>query len=414
MKFVVCLGAVLLSFLVNLSVADEANWPQWRGPNRDDVSQETGLLQSWPEEGPERVWLFKDCGLGYSGPAVVGDRIYILGARQDEEQLLCLRASDGKELWATSIGEILENGWGDGPRSTPTVDGDRVYALGGQGTLVCCNTHDGTLRWSKTMQDLGGELPMWGYCESPLVHNDFVICTPGGEQGAIVAFDKQSGQLVWQTSDLTAGAHYSSLVTAEHLGRSLCIQLFEGQLIGVDLEEGSLLWSEPWVGQAAVIPTPIVWGRKIYVTSGYGAGCMMVEMGANHSITKVYDNRLMSNHHGGVIQIGEHLFGHSNKKGWTCQEFDTGEKVWQERGELGKGAIAYADGRFYCLGEDDGEVVLIAASQEGWQEHGRFRLEPQTELRSPRGRIWTHPVITGGRLYLRDQDLLFSFDVRGK
>ncbi len=406
--------AVLFASLAASALAVEANWPQWRGPKRDDVSQETGLLQSWPEGGPKQVWLFKDCGLGYSGPAIVGDRIYILGARDEKEQLLCLRASDGKQLWAVAVGNVLENAWGNGPRSTPTVDGNLVYALSGQGNLVCCNTKDGSLVWSKAMTELGGELPVWGFSESPLIHGNHVLCTPGGDQGAIVALEKLSGDLVWQTSELTDIAHYSSIVVAKHLGKQVGVQLLVSQLVGIDLGDGSLLWSVPWPGRVAVVPTPIVWENKIYVSSGYGAGCMMVEMGENHSISTVYDNKLMSNHHGGIIRINDSLFGHSNKKGWTCQDFNTGEKVWQNRKELGKGSIAYADGRFYCLSEGEGEVVLIAPSKEGWKEHGRFRLDPQTELRSPKGRIWTHPVIAGGRLYLRDQELLFSFDVQAK
>ncbi|NOY40785.1 MAG: PQQ-binding-like beta-propeller repeat protein [Planctomycetes bacterium] len=415
MKYSVFFGAVVLfASSITSALAVDANWPQWRGPNRDDVSQETGLLQSWPEGGPKQVWLFEDCGLGYSGLAIVGNRIYILGARSEKEQLLCLRASDGKELWAVSVGNVLKNSWGNGPRSTPTVDGNLVYALSGQGNLVCCNTKDGSLVWSKTMLELGGGLPVWGFSESPLIHGNHLLCTPGGDQGAVVALEKLSGDLVWQASELTDIAHYSSIVVAEHLGKQVGIQFLVSQLVGIDLEDGSVLWSVPWPGRTAVVPTPIVWGDKIYVSSGYGTGCMMVKMGENHSISPVYDNKLMSNHHGGIIRIDDSLFGYSNKKGWTCQDFDTGEKVWQERKEFDKGSIAYADGRFYCLSEGEGEVVLIASSKEGWEEHGRFRLDPQTELRSPKGRIWTHPVITGGRLYLRDQELLFSFDVQAK
>jgi len=414
MKLHFLLVCFALLFSTEALLAEEANWPGWRGPNRDDVSTETGLLQEWPEGGPPQVWLFKDCGLGYSGPAIVGDRLYILGARNDEEQLICLQAANGKEIWSATVGSILENAWGNGPRSTPTVDGDFVYVLGGQGNLVCCNIKDGSQVWSQAMQDLGGAVPNWGYSESPLIDGEKILCTPGGEKGAIVALDKISGDLLWQANELTDIAHYSSIVVTEHLGKTVGVQLLLSQLVGFDINTGQVLWTTPWPGRTAVIPTPIVWEDKVYVTTGYGIGCMMVQMGDDHSITKVYDNHLLTNQHGGVIRLGKNIFGHSDKKGWTCQDFDTGEKVWQEKHELGKGAIAYADGRFYCLSENDGDVVLIAASTEGWEEHGRFRIEPQTELRSDRGKVWTHPVIAGGRLYLRDQDLLFSFDIRSR
>jgi len=414
MKSCVFLSVVLLITACDSLSAQDAYWPQWRGANRDDISHETGLLQDWAEGGPEKIWMFDDCGLGYSGPAIVGDRIYILGARGEEVQLICLRASDGKELWAVSIGTALENGWGNGPRSTPTVDGDYVYSLSGQGNLVCNSAKDGTQLWSKSMEEFGGSLPKWGFSESPTIHGNHVLCTPGGEQGSIVALDKISGDLIWQTADLEDTAHYSSIVITEHLGKQVGIQLLELQLVGFDLEYGSVLWSVPWPGKVAVIPTPVVWEDKIYVSSGYGSGCMMVQMGEDHTVEKIYDNKIMSNHHGGLIRLGDRIFGHSNSKGWTCQDFDSGKKVWQDRNALGKGTIAYADSRLYCMSEDEGEVVLIAPSQEGWEEHGRFTLEPQSEIRSPKGRIWTHPVIAGGRLYLRDQDLLFSFDVKAK
>ena len=399
---------LLLPTTVN---AIEGEWPQWRGPNRDDLSSETGLLESWPEDGPKQLWSSKECGLGYSGPAIVGDRLYILGSLNSSELLLCFNASSGEKIWESPVGKELENSWGNGPRSTPTVDGEFIYAAGGQGNLVCFRTSDGSQVWSKTMQDLGGKVPYWGYSESPLIHGGKLLYTPGGEQGAIVALDKTTGKLLWQTEKLADEAHYSSIVVKQHAGKTMGVQLLVSQLVGFDLENGAVLWSVPWGGSVAVVPTPVFWQDCVYVTSGYGAGCMLVRIADDFSAEVVYDNKLMSNHHGGVILIEDHLFGHSNKKGWTCQDIATGKKVWQDRHALGKGAIAYADQRFYCLGEDTGDVVLIASSKEGWEEHGRFTLDPQSELRSPKGRIWTHPVIANGRLYLRDQELLYCFDI---
>lgn len=405
----VLLAAALHACLAGSLVAED--WPQWMGAGRDGLTNETGLLQAWPEGGPERLWLAKTVGLGYSGPAVVAGKLFILGSREKTEQLICLDATSGDELWASDLAEEYDNGWGNGPRNTPTVDGDRVFVLSAKGTLVCLSKIDGQEVWRVRMQDFGGKIPTWGYAESPLVDGDRVLVTPGGDAGAIVCLDRATGELVWQAEGVTDKAHYSSIVVAEPHGRKQYVQLLPNQLVGIAAATGELLWQVDWPGKVAVIPTPLVRGNRIYVTSGYGVGCMQVEIAPDNTASIVYDNKAMKNHHGGVVLLGDHLYGHSDGVGWLCQDWATGKRAWRERGELGKGAIAYADGRFVCLGEDDGQVVLIAASPEGWEEHGRFTLDPQTELRKPKGKIWVHPVITDGRMYLRDQELLFCFDV---
>ncbi len=404
------LGFVLLLTLT--SPASEPTWPQWRGPHRDDLSQETGLLQSWPEEGPRQAWLFENCGLGYSGPAIVGNRLYIMGTRNDAEYLLAIDVSTGDEVWSTEIGPILENAWGDGPRGTPTVDGEFVYALGGEGNLICTRASDGKLVWQRAMQDLGGEVPKWGFAESPLIFEEKILCTPGGEQGAIVALSKKTGKLLWQTEDITGRSHYSSIILAQHNGAIQGIQLLASQVVGLDLADGRVRWHVDWPGGNAVVPTPIFHKGLVYVTSGYGVGGMLLRLSeTDDSVEEVYRNKIIKNHHGGVILLDDHLYGYSDRAGWVCQELESEKVVWRERSALGKGAIAYAEGRFYCLGERDGDVVLIEASTDGWNELGRFRLDPQTTQRSDRGKIWTHPVVCNGRLYLRDQELLFCFDV---
>ncbi len=397
------------------ALATAADWPQWRGPDRTDVSPETGLLTSWPPGGPRRVWLFTDAGVGYSGPAIVGDRLFLMGGRNGREQLFALDVESGAELWAADMGGILSNNWGDGPRGTPTVDGDYVYALGGEGNLVCAKADDGSVVWQVAMQDFGGKTPGWGYTESALVDGSKVVCTPGGDDGSLLALDKATGRVIWQSEDFTEGAQYSSIMAANINGTRQYVQLFQKTLVGIDAETGRLLWSSDWPGRTAVVPTPIPRDNFVYVTSGYGAGCKLVEIsGANNRVEEVYDNKEMKNHHGGVVLVGDHLFGYSDRVGWLCQDFMTGAKVWSDRDALGKGAVTYADGHYYCLEERSGTVALIAASIEGWQEKGRFKLTPQTEIRKSSGKIWTHPVIANGRMYLRDQDLVYCYDVGAK
>lgn len=354
--------------------------------------------------------MFENCGVGYSAPAIVKNRLYTLGARDGEEQLLALDATTGEELWHAPIGEILVNDWGDGPRGTPTVDGEFIYALGEQGNLVCVQADDGKVVWTRAMQDFGGKTPTWGYSESPLVVEEKLLCTPGGEDGAIVALDKKTGDELWQMKDVTSPAHYSSIVRADYAAGPECVQLLVDQVIGFDPTDGKVRWSHPWPGEVAVVPTPIVDDEYVYVTTGYGVGCLLLKRGEG-APEEVYANKVMKNKHGGVILLDGHVFGHAEGVAWVCQEFATGEPKWREREALEMGAIGYADGRFYCVGENTGDVVLVEPSTEQWKEHGRFTLEPQSKLRKPKGKIWTHPVLCDGRLYLRDQELLYCYDV---
>ncbi len=386
------------------------DWPGWRGPDRTDVSKETGLLKSWPAGGPKRVWLYENAGSGYSGPAIVAGKFFTSGTRDGNEILLILDADTGKELRVVKLGDVLDNDWGDGPRGTPAVDGDRVYALSGRGNLVCIQIADGKELWRVTMKSLGGDLPKWGYAESVTVDGNKVLCTPGGSKGAIAALDKLTGKVIWQSKGFTPPAHYSSIVPATMHGVAQYVQRTETKVVGIKADDGKLLWETSFPGRTAVIPTPIVRGNEVYVTAGYGSGSKMVRIGPGHEVTTVYENKVMKNHHGGVVLIGDYLYGHADP-GWACQDFKTGEAVWMHRG-FGKGAVGAADGMLYAVEEVSGAVVLVEASPTGWKESGRFTLDPQTKIRSSRGRIWTHPVISHGKLYLRDQDIIYCYDVK--
>lgn len=404
----------LLFFLITSGSLAIADWPQFRGPDRSGRSTETNVLQSWDRGGPEQAWLSEDIGLGYSGPAIVDGNIFILGTQKRDEYLFCLDEQSGKILWSAEVGRLLTNNWGDGPRGTPSVDGDRVYAMGGQGTLICATVKDGKVLWKKTMKSLGGKIQKWGYTESVLVDGDWVLCTPGGNKGTMAALDKHSGKLVWQSKEWKDNAQYASIVPAEIHGVKQFVQLTQKQFAGVSAEDGQVLWKADFRGgRTAVIPTPVVYDNRVYVTAGYGAGSMQIEVGEDQSISTIYSNKVMKNHHGGVIRVGDYLYGYSDAVGWVCQDWATGEKVWAEKKKLGKGAIGYADGKLYFLEDRSGTVVLIDASPDGWKESGRFTLSPQSDRRSSSGRIWTHPVIANGKLYLRDQELLYCFDVGG-
>ena len=403
----------LLCLAFAQSVLFAADWPQWRGAARDDHSPDKSILNPWPAQGPEQKWVNKDAGLGYAGFSVVGDSLFTMGAVDGGEQVLCLNAVTGAKKWAVKLDDkVYPNQWGDGPRSTPTVDGDLLYALSANGILGCMSVKDGSILWKTSLvSDLGGEVPGWGYTESVLVDGDKVICTPGGSQGTMAAFDKKSGKLIWRSTVAKDGAQYSSPILFTHNGQKQVAQILMRKVIGVNPDNGEILWEAKFPGATAVIPTPIYKDGHLYVTAGYGVGCQLLKLGGK-TPEVVYENNTMVNHHGGVILVDGKLYGHSDKGGWTCQDFMTGETVWKNE-SLGKGAVGFAAGHLVCLDEKTGVVALVEASPAGWKEKSRFTLAPQTTQRKPQGRIWVHPVIVNGNLYLRDQELIHCYDVKG-
>ncbi len=409
MRFV--LRLTLLGICLLTTTLSAGDWPNWRGPDRDDVSKETGLLKEWPKEGPKQVWSNDNVGLGYSSFAIAGGKLITVGAREDAEFLICLDVNNGKELWSARVGSRLNDGKGDGPRGTPTISGDTVCVMGGQGTVICAAVENGSVRWEKSMPSLGGKKPGWGFCESVLVDGERVICTPGGGEGAIVALNKADGEIVWRSTELTDKAGYSSVVPISLNGQQQYVQLFASKVAAVSPSDGKLLWKSDWPGKTAVIPTPIYHDGSVFITSGYGVGCKLVKVGDENKVEDVYFNQNMKNHHGGVLRVGEHLYGYSDQVGWVCLDFQTGKIVWSEKSALGKGCVTCADGMLYCVDEREGTVVLAEASTEGWKEHSRFQL-PRSSNRKSKGMVWTHPVISNGKLFLRDQELLSCYDVK--
>jgi outer membrane protein assembly factor BamB len=336
-----------------------------------------------------------------------------MGAKDGGEHVISLDAQTGAQKWSVPLdNRVYPNNWGDGPRSTPTVDGDLLYTLSANGVLGCLAAKDGKILWKTDLvKDLGGKLQDWGYTESVLIDGDKVICTPGGDQGTMAALDKKTGKVLWRSTGLKEAAQYSSPILITHEGKKQLVQLLTKKVIGVDPENGDVLWTANFPGRVAVIPTPIYSKGYLYVTAGYGIGCRLLKLGGKEPEV-VYENNNMVNHHGGVILVDGKLYGHSDKGGWTCQDFLTGETVWKDE-SLGKGGVGFAAGHLVCVDEKSGEVALVEASPSGWKEKSRFTLDPQTTQRKPQGKIWVHPVIVNGRLYLRDQELIHCYDVKG-
>jgi len=394
--------AIPLVYLLACTLAWAADWPQWRGPNRDGVSPETGLLDSWPKGGPPLLWKIHGLGEGYAAAAVSGGRLYIQGQQGDEEFVLAFDSNTGKQLWRSQTGRQFRESRGYGPRGTPSVDGDRLYALAADGMLVCLETATGKRIWGFNIVDrFHGQVLHWGISESPLVDGDRVIVTPGAAGAAVVALDKMNGKVLWTSQSDQAG--YSSPVAFDVAG-SRKVVVFTGEAaIGLDFNSGRLLWRyERVANRTADIATPIVHDGQIFLSSDYGTGCALLKVSAAGA-SEVYFNRDMRNHYSTSVLVGDYLYGVSSSI-LTAMKFQTGEVAWRDR-SVGKGSLIYADRHLYCLGEE-GVVGLVEATPAGYREKSRFEI--------PKGGFptWSPPVIADGKLYLREQDNLYCYNIK--
>ena len=385
----------------------EGLWPQWRGPERTGLSTETGLLRQWPADGPSLVWSTSDLGEGYGSVAIQGGRIFVQGTLNNDSTLFCLEESSGRTLWTASLGDRLEHGRGPGPRGTPTIDEDRIYVLTENGDLACLQAADGQTLWHRNiLQDFKGENPKWLISESPLVDGNRLIVMPGGDQASLVALDKGTGKTIWTSKDLSDGAGYSSCVVADVHGIRTLLAFTAAAAVGLRAGDGQLLWRyEPVANRTANVATPVVYRDKAFYSSAYGTGCALLQLKADNGsmeAKEVYFNRDMMNHHGGVVLVDGYLYGFSNAI-LTCMEFETGKVMWKDR-SVGKGSVAFAEGHLYLFSEKN-VVGLAEATTEGYREKGRFEVADQGWP------SWAHPVVSGGRLYIRNQGVLNCYDV---
>jgi outer membrane protein assembly factor BamB len=383
-------------------------WPQWRGPNRDGISTETGLLKQWPAGGPPLVWKAKGAGRGYSSMAISGGRLFTMGVRGDKEYLIAFDVATGEEVWATPHGAVYRDDRGDGPRGTPTIDGNKGYALGANGDLSCFDTTTGRLLWTmNVLKKFGGSNINWGISESPLVLGEKVLINPGGPGASIVALNKKDGSVIWKSQSEPAG--YSSAINVEAGGVNQVVFFTSRRAVGLDVRDGKLLWQyERPANDVANVATPVARANRVFISSDYGVGGGLVEIKATDNgvrADEVYFTREMRNHHSTSVLVGDYLYGFSSSI-LTAMRFDTGEIAWRDR-SVGKGSLVYADGNLYCFSEN-GVVGLVEATPSGYREKGRFTIQ-QGSLPT-----WTHPVIAGGRLYIRDQDTIYAYDIKAK
>jgi outer membrane protein assembly factor BamB len=405
-----------------------ADWPQWRGADRDARSTESGLLREWPPGGPPRDWSAAGFGTGYSSLAVAGNRLFTMGDLGESQYLIAAAVDDGRILWKQRVGPAWQDEMFGGPRSTPTVDGDRVYALGTDGDLLCADVAAGKPIWRRNLPaDFAGKMMFaggrydWRFSESPLVDGERLIVSPGTQGAALVALNKKNGKEIWRVAipDLGEqgldGAGYASAVVSEAAGVRQYVQLLGRGLVGVEASSGRFLWGYNRIANhVANIPTPIVSGDHVFASSGYGAGAVLLKVereGEGIAAREVYflDASTLQNHHGGLVLHDGHIYAGTglNKGLPVCVELATGKLKWGPVRNAGRNSAApiYADGRLYFRYQN-GLMVLVDADAGGYRERGSFTI-PDVVKES-----WSHPVIAGGRLYLREQDRLHVYDLR--
>ncbi len=414
-------GIVVAAFL--WAAEPSAPWPTFRGSDRTGVARDTGFLQEWPEGGPKLLWRSKGAGRGYSSLAIASGRIFTIGdgpstAKDKDEYLLAFDQKGGKPVWSTKLGPA----WNEGPedwqssRATPTVDGDRIYAVTPHGELVACRSANGKELWRKNLKrEFGGTKgDSWGYSESPLIDGDRLICTPGNEKATMVALNKNTGKMIWTSSRQgDRGAGHASIVIATVGTTRVYVTTTASGAMGVRATDGKLLWTYE-MSATAVIPTPIVRGDVVFVVAGYGCGGALlrqVPSGKEVTIEEIYPlKRELSNKHGGVVLVGDYLYGDSEDSGipW-CAELMTGEVKWKQRGAgRGSASVVAADGCLYFRFAQ-GSMALVKATPEGYERLGQFTVPGSGGRPS-----WSHPVIAEGKLYLREGDELLCYDLKAK
>ncbi|MGB7219415.1 MAG: PQQ-binding-like beta-propeller repeat protein [Vicinamibacterales bacterium] len=385
------------------------DWPQWRGPDRTGLSKEVGLLPQWPASGPALVWTVSSLGVGYGSMAIKDDRIFVQGSNGRQSIVFALNRADGKGLWSKNLGAASDNDQGPGPRGTPTVDDDRVYILTENGDLACLKV-DGTAVWQRNiLKDFAGQNLRWLISESPLIDGNNVIVTPGGRGAGMVALNKMTGATVWTSKDLSDEAGYSSPIVADIQGVRTYMTLTSSAGVGVRASDGKLMWRyrRP-ANPTANITTPIFFDDKVFYTSAYDTGGGLLALTAQNGEVKereIYFTRDLQNHHGGVLLIDGYLYGFNNSI-LTCLEWATGRVMWRNR-SVGKGSLTFAEGNLYLLSEDN-VMGLAEASPTAYREKGRFRI-PDQGLPS-----WAHPVVSGGKLYIRNQRTLTAYDIKAR
>ncbi len=400
---VICLSLVASCLFSSIARSDD--WPGWRGPNRDGISNEKGIMDRWPANGPVLKWSLQGMGAGYSTPAVADGKLYLIGAEGGKENLICVDLSDKKVAWSVPIGKRASVGY-EGSRATPTVDGNMIYALSSNGELSAIELKDQKVVWEKSYKnDFGGRYGAWGFAESPLVDGNKLVIGPGGPKAAIVALDKKNGEVLWQsTVPNSPVAAYASPIAIDVAGERQYVHFLSAGVVGVDAKTGKHRWTyDKCSNGTANCPTPIYSKGQLFAASGYGTGGGSVTLSKNGAREKYFVKKFV-NHHGGFVKIGNYVYG-TNDSSLLCVDWNTGAVRWQDR-SVGKGSIAAVDGKLIVRSES-GPIALVEANPGKYTELGRIKNQPERSGQA----AWAHPVIADKTLYIRDWETLLAYEL---
>ncbi|MBL7113782.1 MAG: PQQ-like beta-propeller repeat protein [Bacteroidales bacterium] len=395
---------------------EKGEWPCFHGIDRTNKSKETGLLKKWPENGPEQLWMVSGLGKGYSSMSIAGGYLYTAGMIEKQTYVFAFDLN-GKQVWKKQNGTSWQTTMSHaraytGSRSTPTYNDGIVYHLSDLGRLAALNSQTGNEIWVLELrQEFDAEIPEYGYSESVFIEGERLYCNPVGNKGFMICLDKKSGDLIWANTEIPGTVGFSSPVIGEFAGFRQLINLSSNCVYGVDTKTGKLLWRVEYENQRSNnCPDPIFHDGFVFASSGYGRGSTLIKLTSSENTIipeTVWHTELMDNLHGGVILHDGYLYGSGhNERGWFCLDFKTGKQMWKERG--GMGSLIYADDMFYCLGER-GMMILVKATPEKYEAVSSFQVPSGGE-----GMHWTHPVVCGGRLYVRHEDKLFAYVIKGK
>jgi len=380
-----------------------ADWSGWRGTYRDGKSADTGLLKQWPDAGPTLLWKTDSVGEGFGSMAVSGGTVYTSGAVDGKLKIFAFEL-DGKPQWQAELDAASKKDPA-GSRATPTIDDGNLYLLSGNGVVGCFDARSGGRKWTRSAKEFGGESGGWGYAESVLIYKDLAVFKPGGKN-CIAALDKATGQTVWTSTGFDAGPEYGSCLLVEFNNRPLIVTGTNAGIFCVDARDGKLLWkNNSSAGNTANCPTPAYADGYVFWANGYGKGgiCLKLKTDGDAVAADVaWTTRDMDCHHGGYVIHEGYIYG-NNGGGWTCLELATGKRMWNERA-VGKGSLCFADGMLYLFSENGGEGGLATCSPRGLDMKGKVKVDGS-------GTSWAHPVVSGGRLYLRYDKNLYCFQV---